>query len=95
MPHVLWDLEGLKAPIGSPHGSTEIIKGFSRPEGGKLSPEEYRQLVADLTTFLVYVAEPARLERVPLGKWVLLFLVVLSWVLYRLKQVYWQKVQGL
>lgn len=93
MPHVLWDIEGLKRPIIKEHGSLKAIKGFTHPKGGKLSPEAYRQLVADLTTFLVYASEPARLERVPLGKWVLLFLVLLSFILYRLKRFYWQDVK--
>ncbi len=94
MPHVLWDLEGLKEAILEERGLVKVVKGFTPPEGGKLSPEAYRKLVADVTAFLVYAAEPALLERVPLGKWVLLYLLLLTFVLYRLKKLYWQEIES-
>jgi cytochrome c1 len=44
---------------------------------GKLTPAEYQQATYDIANFLYYVAEPARHDRMRLGVYVLLFLVVL------------------
>lgn len=53
---------------------------------GKLTAEEYDQLVYDLANFLYYVAEPARMDRERIGVFVLLFLAffyVFTWLLGR------------
>jgi cytochrome c1 len=47
------------------------------PGTGQLTAKEFDQAVYDITNFLYYVAEPARIERERLGLYVLLFLVVL------------------
>ena len=44
---------------------------------GSLSPEEYEQLAYDLTNFLTYIAEPMAEQRKHIGRWVLLFLLLL------------------
>ena len=57
-----------------------------------MRPAEFDQALTDLMNFLVYVAEPAQLHRLPLGKYVLLFLIIFTWILYRLKKEYWKDV---
>ena len=47
----------------------------------------------DITNFLDYVGEPAKLIRLQLGKWVLLFLGVLFVLVYMLKKEYWKDVK--
>ena len=71
-------------------GDELIERGFSPLqliEGtGILSPEEYDQLIYDLTNFLSYTADPRRLERERIGGYVLLFLAfffVFTWLLGR------------
>ena len=54
---------------------------------------EFDQDVRDITNFLDYVGEPAKLIRTSLGVWVLLFLGVLLILTYLLKKEYWKDVK--
>ena len=53
------------------------------------SEAEFDNSVRDITNFLDYVGEPAKLIRLQLGKWVLVFLGVLFILVYMLKKEYW------
>ena len=57
------------------------------------SETEFDQDVRDITNFLDYVGEPAKLIRTSLGVWVLLFLGVLLVLTYLLKKEYWKDVK--
>ena len=57
------------------------------------SEKEFNQDVRDITNFLDYVGEPAKLIRTSLGVWVLLFLGVLFVLTYLLKKEYWKDVK--
>ena len=59
----------------------------SRPEA------EFDKDVRDITNFLDYVGEPAKLIRTRLGIWVLLFLGALFILTYLLKKEYWKDVK--
>ena len=54
---------------------------------------EFDQDVRDITNFLDYVGEPAKLIRTKLGVWVLSFLGVLLVLAYLLKKEYWKDVK--
>ncbi|MCH2262930.1 MAG: cytochrome c1 [Candidatus Thioglobus autotrophicus] len=54
---------------------------------------EFDQDVRDITNFLDYVGEPAKLIRTKLGAWVLSFLGVLLVLAYLLKKEYWKDVK--
>ncbi len=54
---------------------------------------EFDNSVRDITNFLDYVGEPAKLIRLELGKWVLLFLGALFVLTYLLKKEYWKDVK--
>ena len=54
---------------------------------------EFDQDIRDITNFLDYVGEPAKLIRTSLGVWVLLFLGVLFVLTYLLKKEYWKDVK--
>ena len=63
--------------------------GFVDTEGtGTLTPEEYDQVVYDLSNFLYYIAEPVRLERQRIGVYVLLFLAFFYVLTYLLGREY-------
>ncbi|AAN53688.1 cytochrome c1 [Shewanella oneidensis MR-1] len=83
MPHVLEELQG--TPVKQEDGTIVV-------SGGKLNAEEYDQAVRDITGFLVYSAEPVKLERQALGWWVLGFLFIFFIVAYLLKKEYWKDV---
>jgi ubiquinol-cytochrome c reductase cytochrome c1 subunit len=57
------------------------------------SEAEFDNSVRDITNFLDYVGEPAKLIRLQLGKWVLLFLSILFVLVYLLKKEYWKDVK--
>jgi len=42
--------------------------------------------------FLDYVSEPTQIERRQLGVWVVLFLLVFSWLAWLVKREYWKDV---
>lgn len=96
MPHVLWSLQGLQEPIYETvmHGDFEVeeLKGFEQIQAGTMSRVEYDMFLGDLTNFMVYIAEPAQLERRSLGWKVLLFLVFLFGFAYALKKEYWKDI---
>ena len=97
MPHVLWDLQGYQKPvykkIGHSDGSTtEVIEKLVQDTPGRLKPEEYRKTVHDLINFLVYLSEPAKLQRQKIGVWVILYLLVFLVLAYLLKKEYWRDV---
>ena len=98
MPHVLWEYQGEQAlhvtermdpNTGDVHQTRKLV--LERP--GRLSPLEYDQYVADLVGFLVYMGEPAQVNRKQWGILVLFFLAgffVLTWLL---KREYWKDVR--
>jgi cytochrome c1 len=61
-------------------------------EPGSMTPEEFDMAMADLVNFMAYVAEPYKLDRERIGKWVLLYLALAFVVFYLLKKEYWKDV---
>lgn len=97
MPHVLWELEGLKkaltkTEVDAQGNETTVITGFEMVKPGKMNEAEFDQAARDLTAFLVYTGEPIKLERQRLGIWVLLFLAIFFVFAYALKKEYWKDV---
>jgi ubiquinol-cytochrome c reductase cytochrome c1 subunit len=96
MPHVLWELQGLKRPSTETRveGGQEIthITGLEAVSAGLESDEAYAGTVRDLVNFLVYLGEPAKLVRYKIGFWVMLFLFGFFWIAYLLKKEYWRDV---
>jgi ubiquinol-cytochrome c reductase cytochrome c1 subunit len=96
MPNVLWSLQGIQDPVYKKvmHGDVEVeeMDGFKLVQEGRLSAEEYDAFAADLTNFMVYIAEPVQVERRSLGWKVLLFLAIFFVFAYMLKKEYWKDV---
>jgi ubiquinol-cytochrome c reductase cytochrome c1 subunit len=96
MPHVLWELQGIQKPVFKTveHGGEthEVLDHLELVEPGKLTPVEYDKAIRDLVNFMVYMSEPAQLERKALGVKVILFLLVFLVVAYLLKKEYWKDV---
>jgi len=92
MPNVLAELQGLQKPVIAHREGVEFIERLEREQQGSMTPDEFDGALTDLVNFLVYVAEPAQLQRLRLGKYVLVFLIALTYVLYRLKREYWKDV---
>lgn len=97
MPHVLWALQGIQTPVyrqeTSADGFThEVIDHFELTTPGSQSSQEFEETARDIAAFLEYVGEPAKLKRKGVGVWVILFLVMFTFVAYLLKAEYWRDV---
>jgi ubiquinol-cytochrome c reductase cytochrome c1 subunit len=92
MPNVFASLQGGQRPVVKKGGGVEAIVGLKHVNQGALPSEEFDEMVADLVNFLVYAAEPAQLDRLRIGKYVIAVLIVLAVVLYRLKREYWKDI---
>jgi ubiquinol-cytochrome c reductase cytochrome c1 subunit len=92
MPHVLWELEGMKKAVTKTEGENTIITGYEMVKPGSMSTAEYDEAARDLTNFMVYMAEPVQLKRQQVGIWVLLFLAVFFVFAYALKKEYWKDI---
>jgi ubiquinol-cytochrome c reductase cytochrome c1 subunit len=94
MPHVLWDLQGWQTLVEGEdsHASNNVGELLELSAPGKLSESEYDNLIADITNFMAYMADPIKSTRHKVGIVVLLFLFVLLAVAYLLKKEYWKDV---
>ena len=105
MPHVLLDLQGLKACVETVADTRlEPLSGTAMAEHhdacgtmetvseGRLSTEEYEQTIYDLVNFLAYIAEPIKADRQRIGVYVLLFIAVFYVFATLLNREYWKDV---
>ena len=101
MPHVLSELEGLKKAVyrdvmrkgeGGSFTHEKVFDHFETLAPGRLSATEYDGFVRDTVNFLDYVSEPTQAARRALGVWVVLFLLVFTWLAWLVKREYWKDV---
>ncbi|HEY2809311.1 MAG TPA: cytochrome c1 [Steroidobacteraceae bacterium] len=101
MPHVLSELEGLKRAVfrnevtqgeGGQSVHERVFDHFETVSPGRLTDAQYDSFVRDTVNFLDYVSEPTQAARRGLGVWVVLFLIVFTWLAYLVKQEYWKDV---
>jgi ubiquinol-cytochrome c reductase cytochrome c1 subunit len=108
MPHVLYEWQGDQRAVYRTVKETEIVHKDGKPvetvierkqfekfelsRPGTMGAKEFDTAMRDLTNFLVYLGEPAKLERYRLGVLVLLFLTVFLVVAYLLKKEYWKDI---
>lgn len=93
MPHVLYNLQGARHAVfkKDEHG-TEVFDHYEMVKPGSMNEDEFDIAVRDLTNFMVYLAEPARMVRYKLGVYVLIFLAIFLVFAYLLKKEYWKDV---
>lgn len=70
--------------VGMPH----VLQSMQ----ASVSDEEFKSRMADITNYMVYMAEPIRAERERIGVWVLLFILILGIPVYFLNREYWKDV---
>lgn len=94
MPHALWELQGSREPVWEEdgHGGHKLA-GWKQITPGSMTPEAYDKTVGDLVNYLQWMGEPAQDKRVSLGMAVVAFLLVLSFVTWKLNQAYWRDVK--
>ena len=84
MPHVLWQQQGYLQKDNDDHLTTA--------SQGTMSADEYDMMARDLVNFLAYIGEPSKIQRLALGKWVLIYLALFFFVAYPLKKVFWEDI---
>jgi ubiquinol-cytochrome c reductase cytochrome c1 subunit len=92
MPHVLWSLQGEMVPVFRKDGEHEVIERLELAKPGSMTLAEYDATVGDLVNFLVWMGEPAQLQRKQLGIIVLVFLSIFFVVAYYLKKEFWKDI---
>ncbi len=98
MPHPLWQLQGERKPIfeaRQEHGhEVQAFTGrWEQVQPGEMTPLQYDQAVGDLVNFLKWMGEPGQNKRVAIGVWVLLFLLMFTFIAWRLNAAYWKDVK--
>ena len=91
MPHVLAEWQGRQSAEFSAEGEKKSVT-LNLDSAGTMSDEEFKHAMGDLTNFLVYMGEPAKLKRIGYGLWVMLFLALFGFFAYLLKKDYWRDV---
>src|SRR6185312_1816158 len=102
MPDVVSPLEGLKAAVyktvetRGPDGQMvkeQVFDHFKQLAPGSMTPQQFDQFVHDLVNFLDYVGDPQQAMRRAMGVWVVLFLLVFTWLAWLLKREFWKDVK--
>lgn len=68
--------------VGMPH----VLQNLQ----SELSAADFKEQMADLTNFMVYISEPARAKRENLGIWVIGFLLILLIPVYFMNKAFWK-----
>jgi ubiquinol-cytochrome c reductase cytochrome b subunit len=95
MPHVLMELQGLAAcsdEAGAAAAKAEQCVTMDVASAGAMSAEQFDGAMYDLVNFLAYTAEPYKSDRLRIGTYVLLFLVVFFIFAWLLNREYWKDV---
>lgn len=97
MPHVLWELQGEQVAhfVEKDDGHGGKVQHLERLEivkPGIYQKDEFDDQVADLVSFMTWMAEPSRELRQQIGWAVLAVLLVLGVLSYLLKRAFWKDV---
>ena len=93
MPHVMYNLQGArKAVFTTDEHGVRHFDHYEMVKPGTMDETAFDSAVADLTNFMVYLGEPAKLVRYELGIYVLIFLAIFGVLAFLLKKEYWQDI---
>ena len=97
MPHALADLQGMQKAVyktvkGEDNSTKQVFERFEIIVPGRLTEKGYDYAMKDLVNFMVYMGEPAKLERQKLGWKVIMFLLLMLVIFYLLKKEYWKDI---
>ena len=97
MPHVFWELQGERKPVFeevTEHGKkVSVVKSWQQVTPGIMTPLQYDQSMGDLVGYLQWMSEPVQNNRVRIGVWVLLFLLIMTFAAWRLNAAFWKDVK--
>ena len=108
MPHVLFEWQGEQRAVYRTEKHEAVVEKdgkkikklreekvfdhFEIAKPGSMTVPQYDAAMRDLTNFMVYLGEPAKLVRYRIGVYVLVFLAIFLVLAYLLKKEYWKDV---
>ena len=92
MPHVLWTLQGEMVPVYKKVGEHEVVDHLTLAKPGSVTLAQYDAMMGDLVNYMVWMGEPAKMQRQQLGLMVLGFLAIFFVVAYYLKKEFWKDI---
>ena len=92
MPNVFHEWQGPRRANFAETEGGKHFESFEQISDGQMTNEEFDSAIQDLTNFMVYLAEPAKLVRYRIGLWVTIFMVLFTIFAYFLKKEYWRDV---
>lgn len=99
MPDVFAAEQGVQQPVYTdvkmPDGTTEKrLSGLKPPViAGSMPPAEFNDMVKDLVSYMVYMSEPAKMQRMTYGPYVLGFILFFTVLMFFLKKEYWRDIK--
>jgi ubiquinol-cytochrome c reductase cytochrome c1 subunit len=97
MPHVLWELQGQNRaefkPVTAGGQEQLVFDRFVAESAGKVSAADYDNIVADITAFMAWAADPVAQTRKQVGVWVLLFLGLFFVFAWRMNAAFWKDIR--
>ncbi|WP_374590702.1 cytochrome c1 [Aquabacterium sp.] len=100
MPHVLWELQGertakfVEKEDPHEHGKkVQEFEGFEQLTPGTLTEAQFNDSIADLVAYMQWMSEPVQQDRVRIGVGVMLFLLVFTFIAWRLNAAYWKDIK--
>jgi len=90
MPHILVSLQGSQKLVLDSHNNPV---SFEKVSDGIYSEIKYQKMTNDITNFLTYVSEPAKLKRHSMGFWVLIFIFIFTIIAYYTKKEFWKDIK--
>lgn len=92
MPHVLWNLQGVMVPVYKKVNGQDVVDHLALSKPGSVTLAQYDAMMSDLVNYLVWMGEPAKMQRQQLGLMVLGFLAIFFVVAYYLKKEFWKDI---
>ncbi len=95
MPFILYRLQGVQSAVFDKDKTTGARRfdKFELIQKGTMTPQEYAVAMRDLTNYLAYMAEPAKIVRHHIGRYAMVFLGLLLVLVVLLKHEYWRDVK--
>lgn len=98
MPDILAPYQGQQVLATDLKQSTTLTHEFewydvlTLQSQGSMTPADFDATVKDVVNFLMYAAEPYHMQQVKIGKWVIVYLLILFVFVYLLKREYWKDI---
>lgn len=96
MPHIFWQQQGYMHQDENGQlinkGQKSTVDAEKSNVGNQITESEYNTLVRDLVNFMAYISEPSKIQRLAMGHWVLLYILLFTVIAYFMKKAFWEDI---